>query len=290
MNTVWSSYVQGIDTLYLSRKLRFDDMLAERFKPLFGMDESKPLKILEIGCGPGALAAALHRWYLNAEITAIDRDSEFIRFASEREKGVHFMEGDATALPFADESFDVTISNTVSEHIEPSKFFGEQLRVLKPGGVCLVLSSRRGINIAAECTVADAREEEFWKRVNQYDDSMEKYSVCQYPLSEAELPAAAERYGFKNVSVAYATVDLTPDDPKSPPQMARVMINAHRRTKFDALESTLRTMHEHVTAAEIDELRQQVNEKYDERIAQYERGDKQWDTNVNIIMVVRGVK
>lgn len=290
MNIVWSSYVQGIDTLYLSRKLRFADIFEHKYKELFRLDEKRRIKILEIGCGPGALAAALHRWYPNADITAIDRDSEFIRFASGQEKDVRFMEGDATALPFADGSFDVTISNTVSEHIEPSKFFGEQLRVLKPGGVCLVLSSRRGINIAAECTVPDEREEEFWKRVSQYDDSMEKYSVCQYPMSEAELPAAAERYGFKNVSVGYAAIDLTPDDPKYPPQMARDMINAHRGTKLDAFASALRTMPERVSAEEIEELKAAANIRYDKRLELYERGDKQWDTNVNIIMVLRGVK
>ena len=290
MNIVWSSYVQGIDTLYLSRKLRFADIFEHKYKELFRLDEKRRIKILEIGCGPGALAAALHRWYPNADITAIDRDSEFIRFASGQEKDVHFLEGDATALPFADESFDVTISNTVSEHIEPSKFFGEQLRVLKPGGVCLVLSSRRGINIAAECTVPDEREEEFWKRVSQYDDSMEKYSVCQYPMSEAELPVAAERYGFKNVSVGYAAIDLTPDDPKYPPQMARDMINAHRGTKLDAFASALRTMPERVSAEEIEELKAAANIRYDKRLELYERGDKQWDTNVNIIMVLRGVK
>ncbi len=290
MNIVWSSYVQGIDTLYLSRKLRFDDMFAERFKPLFKLDEDRPLKILEIGCGPGALAAALHHWYPEAEITAIDRDSEFVRFAREQEKGVSFMEGEATALPFSDGSFDVTISNTVSEHIEPSKFFGEQLRVLKPGGICLVLSSRRGINISPDCVADGEREKTFWQRVGEHDDSMEKYAVCQYPLSEAELPRAAAQYGFKEVFVGYAAIDLTPDNPVYPAQMARDMINAHRRTKIDALESTLRTMPEYVTSAEVEELKRRVNEKYDERIALYERGEKQWDTNVNIIMVVRGVK
>ena len=61
------------------------------------------------------------------------------------------MEGDATALPFQSNTFDVTISNTVCEHVKPAKFYGEQLRVLKPGGICLVLSSRKGINIAASC-------------------------------------------------------------------------------------------------------------------------------------------
>lgn len=38
-------------------------------------------------------------------------------------------------------SIPCTFSNTVSEHIEPSKFYGEQYRVLKENGVCLVLSA-----------------------------------------------------------------------------------------------------------------------------------------------------
>lgn len=99
MNNIWSKRIQGIGTLYYSRKLRFDDMFFEQYKPLFGFDENKNLKILEIGCGPGALAGALRRWYKNAEITAIDRDSEFVTFAKEHEPEITFIEGDATALP-----------------------------------------------------------------------------------------------------------------------------------------------------------------------------------------------
>ena len=80
MNVIWSKYVQGVNTLYDTRKLRFHDMFAEQYKALFDLDANHPFKILEIGCGPGALAGALHRWYPNAEITAIDRDSSFISF------------------------------------------------------------------------------------------------------------------------------------------------------------------------------------------------------------------
>ena len=71
----------------------------------------------------------------------MDRDSNFIAFASKKAPQIHFLEGDATELTFESESFDVTISNTVVEHIEPSKFYGEQYRVLKENGVCLVLSA-----------------------------------------------------------------------------------------------------------------------------------------------------
>ena len=119
MNTTWSDYIQGIPTLYESRRLRFSDAFAPQFKALFALNAEKPLKILEIGCGPGALCGVLHRWYPQAVVTGLDRDSAFIRFAQEHEKGIRFLEGDAAALPFADNSFDVKISNTVAEHIEP---------------------------------------------------------------------------------------------------------------------------------------------------------------------------
>ena len=162
MKTIWSKYIQGAKTLYYSRKLRFDDKFAKEYKELFGLDETNQLKILEIGCGSGALAGFLARWYPNAEIIAIDRDGEFIRFAKEHEKSVTFIEADIAALPFANESFDVVISNTVCEHIEHSVFYKEPLRVLKPNGVCLVLSSRKGITVAPDCYAQSDYEKEFW--------------------------------------------------------------------------------------------------------------------------------
>ena len=92
MNTLWSEHVQGVMTLYLSRKVRFDDLFFGQYEPLFRLDRDRELRLLEIGCGPGALAGALHRWYPKARITAIDRDSGFIRFAKENEPGVEFLE------------------------------------------------------------------------------------------------------------------------------------------------------------------------------------------------------
>lgn len=90
MNTVWSEHVQGILTLYLSRKLRFDDIFFEQYKKSFHLDQSVGLETLEIGCGPGALAEAMHKWYPNAHITAFDRDSDFISFAKENIMGIDF--------------------------------------------------------------------------------------------------------------------------------------------------------------------------------------------------------
>lgn len=280
MNSLWSDNIQGIQTLFLSRKLRFDDFFREKYESAFSLDREKPIRILEIGCGPGALADALKRWYPNAEVVAVDRDSNFIGYASEHIKGVEFIEGDAMALPFEDNSFDVTISNTVSEHIEPKAFYAEQKRVLKEKGVCLVLSARKGIRQISDCLKKTEAEESFWSSVPD-DGIIEKYSIGKYAMSEKELPSAMERFGFSGISTGYVVIDMTPDDPKYPSQMAEDMINAGRAADIEALLSS-----NQVGAEEITDI---INDKYDKRIALYRKGDKQWDTEVSITMVVRGV-
>ena len=290
MNVIWSKYVQGSETLYYSRKLRFSDYFASQYTSFFALDCTKKLRILEIGCGPGALAGALRRWYPNAEIIAVDRDTEFIRFAKEHEPGICFVEGDATALPFEDDTFDVTISNTVSEHVEPSKFYGEQHRVLKPGGVCLVLSYCRAINRTPACLEPQTCEKSFWDKASQFDDTLERYSVCRYPMHEDEMPAAMEKYGFSAISTAYATVDLTPDCPKFDAQTAHDMINANRYVALNAIGSIFATAPEQFSDEEIREMIRLTNEKYDARLRDYESGIKHWDTTVSILLMLRGTK
>lgn len=290
MNTVWSTYVQNIGTLYRSRSMRFSDAFQTKYTDFFGLPDGG--NILEIGCGPGALAESLHRWYPDARITGIDRDSNFIDFASKRSPEITFLEGDATNLPFADGSFDVTISNTVAEHIEPAKFYGEQYRVLKEGGICLVLYARKGVSIPAPCIAEEtAFEQEIWQKAHPaFMEAREKYAVCAYPQNEAELPLNMEKYGFRNVTTEYLTVNLTPDNPIYPAQMAHGMINANRQNDLDNIDSLLRLAGHLITAEEAEELRRLVNARYDRRIALYDRGIPQWDTDLSLTMVVRGIK
>lgn len=290
MNTIWSTYVQGIRTLYYTRLLRFSDLFKDKYQEIFRIEDKK--KMLEIGCGPGALAESLARWYPSAQVFGVDRDSNFIDFARKQDPTIAYFEGDATALSFENESFDVTISNTVAEHIEPSKFYGEQYRVLKENGVCLVLSARRGINIAAPCISEQSDfEKEIWKRAEEYiAEADKKYSVCAYPQNESELPHCMEQYGFRNVTTEYMTVNLTPDNPVYSKEIAHAMINANRRVSLDGADDLLRIATDAVTPEEVEELKRIINSKYDKRVELYDNGIKQWDTNVSVTMILRGEK
>ncbi len=72
--------------------------------------------------------------------------------------------------------------------------------------------------------------------------------------------------------------------------MAHAMINANRQNDLDNAHNMLQIANEVVTPEEVAELKRLVNAKYDQRIWLYDQGIKQWDTNMSVTMIVRGIK
>ncbi len=88
-------------------------------------------RLLVVGCGRGIEAAVLAQ-DLAAEVTGIDLDT---RFDPEAARHARLMYGDATALVFEDESFDIVYSYHALEHIpDYHKALDEMHRVLRGGG------------------------------------------------------------------------------------------------------------------------------------------------------------
>lgn len=290
MNTIWSDYIQNTGTLFLSRTLRFSDTYKENYMNIFNINDKKD--ILEIGCGPGALTNSLSRWYPNANIIGTDRDTSFIQFVREKMPQLKFMEADATALPFTDNTFDVVISNTVQEHIAPDKFFSEQLRVLKPNGVCLVLSARRGVQLMADCITQETDfEKELWQKAEPiFQNIHEKYGIGKYAMSEKDLPYEMAKYGFHHISTDYLTINLTPDNPTVSKETAYEIINSWRQTNIDSINSLACLSPDIITTTNLAKMKELTQSKFDKRIELYNKGIKQWDTAVSLTMIIRGVK
>lgn len=96
--------------------------------------DRKPLRILDAGCGTGAMLDLFRRWP-GVEVTGMDISPEALRFTRSRgHEGL--VEGDLASLPFASESFDVVTSLDVIEHVQDDRrAVAEISRVLRPGGV-----------------------------------------------------------------------------------------------------------------------------------------------------------
>lgn len=84
-------------------------------------------------------------------------------------------------------------------------------------------------------------------------------------------------YGFRNVTTAYITVNLTPDHPGCPAEMAHTIIESNRQNELDNAENLLHIANEVVSPSEVDALKRLVNARYDQRRLLYDQGFKQWD-------------
>ena len=107
-------------------------------------------RILEIGCGTGAVARTLVTKLAAREVVGIDPGPLFIEQARRRAGGIDrltFVIGDGPDLPFEDDSFDAVVCHTTLCHIPgPERVLDEALRVIAPmaGLPCsMVTTSRR---------------------------------------------------------------------------------------------------------------------------------------------------
>jgi len=96
--------------------------------------------VLDVGCGIGGPSRYLARTF-RCRVTGLDLTWEFCRVAGmlARRTGladrVTYLRGNALALPFADQTFDVAWSqNSVMNIADRNRLYGEIRRVLKPAG------------------------------------------------------------------------------------------------------------------------------------------------------------
>jgi ubiquinone/menaquinone biosynthesis C-methylase UbiE len=122
-----------------------DAYRARTFDPQLAayVEERSPenLRIMDVGCGTGQQLAANRAGLPRATVVGLDRYSGMLRHAKARNTGVHLLQGDGPALPFAGETFDY-VSNQYSYHHvgRTDAFVREVFRILRPGGRFVIMN------------------------------------------------------------------------------------------------------------------------------------------------------
>ena len=108
-------------------------------------------RVLDLGCGTGALTLLIHEQCPDAKLVALDPDPKALALARRKAERVgadiDWHQGFADALPFEDASFDRIVSSLVFHHLPPDVVratLPELRRVLRPGGSVWVLDFGHG--------------------------------------------------------------------------------------------------------------------------------------------------
>lgn len=132
-----------------SYPIGYSDAVVQTFKKRSAFDKGCFLiphlketdHLLDCGCGPGSISLDFATLLPKGRVTGMDIEASQIQEAEvlKGERGVTnatFIQGNITALPFKDHTFDVSFTNAVLWTLsDPIPALKELIRVTKPGGL-----------------------------------------------------------------------------------------------------------------------------------------------------------
>jgi SAM-dependent methyltransferase len=179
---------------------RYSRELAPRFAEFAGM--SPGMRVVDVGCGPGALTERLVAVAGAENVAAADPSEPFVAAASERAPGADVRRAAAEELPWEDDGFEAALSQLVVNFMRDADAgVTEMTRVVRPGGV------------VAACTWSYGEDMEmlrgFWDAARKLDrDAPDEGSTMKYRSAE-ELDELWRRVGLGDVETGHLHVETT---------------------------------------------------------------------------------
>src|SRR6266576_2647865 len=126
---------------------RYSEPLAAQFADLAVVRGGQ--RVLDVGCGPGALTAELVRRTSPEAVSAVEPSGSFAAAARERLPDVDIRQAAAERLPFGDAAFDAALAQLVVHFMaDPVAGLREMGRVTRP------ISRRPATGSAMKCTTS----------------------------------------------------------------------------------------------------------------------------------------
>lgn len=113
---------------------RYSLLLSPQLADLAGVRDGQ--RVLDVGCGPGALTTELVTRLGPAAVAAVDPSEPFVAAARSRNPGVIVLRASAEQLPFPDRAFDAALAQLVVHFMsDPVAGLAEMARVTRRDGV-----------------------------------------------------------------------------------------------------------------------------------------------------------
>lgn len=168
----------------------------------------KARNVLDVGCGTGAMIQLFSTLLPEANFYGIDNSEVILETAVSTETDrVHFVHGQASALPFPDNTFDFVYTRLVLMHNRvPNEIVKEMIRVCKPNGVVCAVETDDGTQIyypyAEELGKLIKANTEYIRRTNGPDRTIGRKLFSMFSSE-----------GLHNIKVITQTSDYTCTSP-----------------------------------------------------------------------------
>ena len=177
---------------------RYSRLLAAPFADLAGVRAGQ--RVLDVGCGPGALTTELVDRLGPSAVVAVDPSEPFVAAARARHPGVQVHLAPAEDLPFEDATFDAALAQLVVHFMtDPVAGLIEMRRVTRPGG------------IVAACVWDHASDNgplsAFWSAARELDPDVPDESHLA-GVREGHLAELAEAAGLQAIESTVLVADL----------------------------------------------------------------------------------
>lgn len=120
--------------------MSFGTQLYVKSKCVKNLDINPHDNVLDLCCGTGDLAGMIKKAHPNACVTGIDFSENMLNIARKKYPQIQFFQGDATSLPYQDNTFDIITMGFGLRNIQNAEKAVEEIhRTLKPNGQFLHL-------------------------------------------------------------------------------------------------------------------------------------------------------
>lgn len=168
---------------------RYSKLLAPLFADFAGIKAN--VRVLDVGCGPGALTEELSRRLGPERVCAIEPAPQFAQMCRDRVPGADIRTGPAEQLPWGDAEFDVAIAQLVVPFMaDADRCAAEMRRVVRAGGSVVVCMW--------DAAAAMEMIHHFWQAAAEHDRSLDGLDPMRY-RTEPELRQLLGRAGLRDI-------------------------------------------------------------------------------------------
>ena len=177
---------------------RYSSLLSRQMADLAGVQAG--WRVLDVGCGPGALTAELVSRTGAPNIAAVDPSTPFVEAVRTRYPGVDVRQASAEQLPFEDDVFEAALAQLVVHFMaDPVRGISEMARVAVPGGTVVAC--------VWDHAGAQGPLAQFWDAARSMDPTVADESNLP-GVREGHLARLLREAGLRNVEASVLSADL----------------------------------------------------------------------------------